>query len=551
VLGLASAATLLAACSPSAQAPTPTTPPAPAPTQPPAAAAKPTTAAAAAPTTAPAAAPTSPAAAPAAAPAQTGASPAFRVDELSDTASLNPLIFNSTPTRRRAVLLFSSLYQYDASNNLVPDLAASMPQMPDPQTYIVPLRSDVRFHSGKQMTADDVKFTYDTLLMPEYGAIWRSAVSSVLDSITAQDANTVVFKLNKPFEPFLTKLALIPIVNSEQSKDQLNQQPDGTGPFKFVAYQQGSLMQMAGNDAYYAADLKPKIGELSIYVVPENATRYANLANGITHLAPEPTFNDIELLKGKGVVINSVRSPASTYGYINLKRADGPMTDKNLRRALAFAMDRSAIVQNIWAGQGIPGQVFIRPELWAFDPNYKPFSDTPDLTKAKAELAQSSRAGDRFAITTANDDVLSGTAVLIQAAAKAAGLNVDVGQLDRAAFGAELTKDDWDILLTDSYTGSNSGLEPDSINSLFVTNASANFGKYSNPEMDQEVAAAVFATSHEGALPHYKRVMELDAEDIPILTVAYHNYVEALSSKVQNYRTSPLAQYDLRTVTLG
>jgi peptide/nickel transport system substrate-binding protein len=485
------------------------------------------------------------------APAQTGASPAFRVDELSDTASLNPLIFNSTPTRRRAVLLFSSLYQYDASNNLAPDLASSMPQMPDPQTYIVPLHSNVRFHSGKQMTADDVKFTYDTLLTPEYGAIWRSAVSSVLDSVTVQDANTVVFKLNKPFSPFLTKLALIPIVNSEQSKEQLNQQPDGTGPFKFAAYQQGSVMQMARNDAYFNSELKPVIGQLSIYVVPENATRYANLANGITQLAPEPAVGDLDLLKSKGVAINSVRAPASTYGYINFKRADGPMTDAHLRRALAFAMDRSTIVQSMWAGQGIPGQVFIRPELWAFDPNYKPFSDTPDLTKAKAELAQTPRAGDRFVITTANDDVLSGTAALIQSAAKAAGLNVDIAQLDRAAFGAELTKDDWDILLTDSYTGSNSGLEADSINSLLVTNASANFGKYSNPDMDQEVAAAVFATSHEDALPHYKRVMEIDAEDIPVLTVVYHNYVEALSSKVQNYKTSPLAQYDLRTASLG
>jgi peptide/nickel transport system substrate-binding protein len=510
------------------------------PTSPPA----PTSAAAAAPTTAAAAVPTT-------APAQSGSAPGFRVDELSDAASLNPLIFNSTPTRRRAVLLFSSLYQYDASNNLVPDLAASMPQIPDPQTYIVSLRSDVKFHSGKQMTADDVKFTYDTVLSPDYGAIWRSAVSAVLDSVTVQDANTVVFKLNKPYGPFLTKLSLIPVVNAQQSKDQLNQQPDGTGPFKFVAYQQGSVMQMARNDAYYLADLKPKIGQLSIYVVPENATRYANLANGITQLVPEPSFADIDLLKSKGVTINSVRAPASTYGYINFKRADGPMTDKNLRRALAFAMDRSAIVQNIWAGQGIPGQVFIRPELWVFDPNYKPFADAPDLTRAKAELAQSARAGDRFVITTANDDVLSGTAVLIQAAAKAAGLNVDVSQLDRAAFGAELTKDDWDILLTDSYTGSNSGLEPDSINSLFVTNASANFGKYSSPDMDQEVAGAVFASSHEEALPHYKRVMEIDAEDIPILTVAYHNYVEALNSKVQNYRTSPLAQYDLRTATLG
>ncbi|HLZ31382.1 MAG TPA: ABC transporter substrate-binding protein [Chloroflexota bacterium] len=564
MLGLAGAATLLAACAPAAPAAAPTTPPAPTAA---AAAAKPTSAPAAAPTSAPAAAPTSapaaaatnaPAAAPTTAPAaattapaQTGTSPTFRVDELSDVASLNPLLFNATPTRRRAVQMFSGLYQYDSRNTLVPDIADSMPQMPDPQTYIIKLRTNVKFHSGKAMTSADVKFTYDTLLKADYGAIWRSAVSSVLDSVTAQDANTIVFKLTKPFGPFLTKLSLIPIVNADQSKDDLALKPDGTGPFKFVAYDKGSLIQMARHDAYHLSELKPKIGALSIYVIPENSTRYANLANGITHLAPEPALTDLDLLKGRGVAIQSVRAPASTYGYINFKRADGPMTDKHLRRALAFAMDRSAVVQNIWAGQGTPGQVFMRPELWVFDPNYKPFADKPDLDKAKAELAQSARAGDRFVITTANDDALSGTAVLIQAAAKAAGLNVDIGQIDRAAFGPELQKDDWDILLTDSYTGSNSGLEPDSINSLFVTNASANFGKYSNPEMDTEVAAAVFATSHETAQPHYKRVMEIDADEIPLLTVAYHNYVEALSSKVKNYQSSPLAQYDLRTAELG
>jgi peptide/nickel transport system substrate-binding protein len=475
----------------------------------------------------------------------------FRVDESSDVASLNPLLFNATPTRRRAVLMFSGLYQYDAKRNLVPDLAESLPQMPDPQTYSIKLRPDLRFHSGKQVTSDDVRFTYETLLKPEYAAIWRTAVASVLDSVTAPDSTTVVFRLKRPFGPFLAKLALIPIVNSDQSKDELALKPDGTGPFKFVAYQKGSSLELARHDAYHLSELKPKLGSLTINVVPENATRYANLANGITHLAPEPGFSDLDLLRGRGVAINSVPAPASTYGYVNFKRADGPMTDKSLRRALAFALDRSAIVSNIWAGQGLPGQVFIRPELWVYDPKFKPFSDKPDLDKARAELSKSTRAGDRIVITTANDDALSGTAVLMQAAARAAGLNVDIAQVDRAAFAAELTKDGWDVILTDSYTGSNSGFEADAVNSLLVTNASANFGKYSNPEMDKEVEQAVFAASREAALPHFNRIMEIDAEEIPILTVAYHNYIEALSPKVKNYQTSGLASYDLRTAELG
>jgi peptide/nickel transport system substrate-binding protein len=447
--------------------------------------------------------------------------------------------------------MFSGLYQYDAKRELVPDLAESMPQMPDAQTYIVKLRPNLRFHSGKQVTAEDVKATYDTIVKTDYGAIWRSHVASQLDSVTIQDASTVVFKLTRPYSPFLAKLSLIPIVNAEQSKDDLALSPDGTGPFKFVEYQKGSLLELARHDAYHLPELKPKLASITVNVVPENSTRYANLANGVTHLAPEPAFSDLELLKGRGLTVNSVAAPASTYGFVNFKRADGPMTDKNLRRALAYAIDRSAVVNNIWAGQGLAGQVFIRPELWVFDPNFKPFPEKPDLDKARAELSKSSRAGDRIVITTANDDVLSGTAVLMQAAARSAGLNVDIAQVDRAAFAAELGKDGWDVILTDSYTGSNSGFEADAVNTLFTTNASANWGKYANPEMDREVEQAVFATSREAALPHFKRIMEIDAEDIPILTVAYHNYVEALSPKVKNYQSSGLASYDLRTAELS
>ena len=485
------------------------------------------------------------------APAQgTPSSATFRVDEGSDLGSLNPLLLNSTPTRRREVLMFSSLYQYDSTNALVPDLADAMPETPDPQTYRVKLKANARFHSGKALTSEDVKATYDTLLKPDYGAIWRSGLAPALDAVEAPDASTVVFKLKRPFGPMLTKLALVPIVNAQQSKDDLAQKPDGSGPFKFVSYQKGSLLELARHDGYHFPG-QPKIASLTVNVVPENSTRYANLANGITHLAPEPAFGDLDLLKSRGVVVNSVPAPASTYGYINFKRPDGPMTDKHVRRALAFAIDRSAVVSTIWAGQGVPGQVFVRPELWVYDPTLKPWPDKPDLDRARSELAQSKHAGDRFVITTANDDALSGTAVLIQAAAKAAGLSVDIAQVDRAAFAAELQKDGWDIILTDSYTGSNSGFEADAVNSLFVTNASANFGKYSNPEMDSEVDQAVFAPSREAALPHYQRIMQIDADDVPILTVAYHNYVEALSPKVRSYQTSGLAQYDLRTAELG
>jgi ABC-type transport system substrate-binding protein len=105
-----------------------------------------------------------------------------------------------------------------------------------------------------------------------------------------------------------------------------------------------------------------------------------------------------------------------------------------------------------------------------------------------------------------------------------------------------------DILLTDSYSSSNSGFEPDYVASLETTNASANFGKYSNPAMDREADAAVFATSRDAARPYYRRIMQIEAEDVPFLVVLYHNYLEAVSPNLSGYQTSGLAQYDLRTL---
>jgi peptide/nickel transport system substrate-binding protein len=348
----------------------------------------------------------------------------------------------------------------------------------------------------------------------------------------------------------LTKMAMIPIVNAQQSKDDLAQKPDGAGPFKMVSYQKGSVLELARHDGYHFPG-QPRIGTTSIYVVPEEASRVTNLANGTSHLVPEPAISGLDVLKGRGLSINSVPSPAGTYGFINFKRAAAPLTNKDLRRALAYAMDRSAVVANVWGGQGTPGQTMIRPQTWAYDASFKPWPDQSDPAKAKEAAQASGRGGDRVVITTANDDTLVATATVIQSAARAAGLNVDVAQIDRAAFLSALQKDDWDVIITDSYTSSNSGFEPDYVLALDASGASANFGKYSNPEMDNEVQAAVFATSRDAARPHYERIMQIEADDVPFLVVVYHNYVEAVSPKLSGYQTSGLAQYDLRTLQLG
>lgn len=151
------------------------------------------------------------------------------------------------------------------------DLAESFEVAPDGKSYTFKLRSGVKFHDGSDLTAEDVKFSFDRIRAPDSGYSYKSQ----LDTITAVDVVdplTVRFTLSAPTGPFLTYMAfpgssIVPKKLVEGGHD-LNASPVGSGPFKFVSYTPRSMVKFVRNDAYFEVG-KPHVDELEMHLVAD------------------------------------------------------------------------------------------------------------------------------------------------------------------------------------------------------------------------------------------------------------------------------------------
>src|SRR5215471_2058387 len=285
----AGAVALIEACGPSpssggavptAGAPGPVN--AAAPTQP---AAQATTAPAAAPTTA-AAAPTTaaaaatPAAKPTAAAAQgqpqKGGTPRVGLDVDADT--LDPRLSKNTSGFRIKELAFNGLVSISPDYSPAPDLAEKWDN-PDDKTWVFHLRQGVKFHDGSTLTANDVKYTYESVLDPTFNSPARSFYLSV-DKVAATDDNTVTFTLKEPFAPFLSymDLAIVPQAAVQKLGSDFGTKPVGSGPFKVDSWATGDTIELSAYDGYFGG--RANLDRVRVKVVPDNSGRVVALESG-------------------------------------------------------------------------------------------------------------------------------------------------------------------------------------------------------------------------------------------------------------------------------
>src|SRR5262245_35970776 len=227
-------------------------------------AAQPTANPAAQPTTAPAAAPTTAAAAPttAAAAATPAAKPTaaaaqgqpqkggtLRVGLDVDADTLDPRLSKNTSGFRIKELAFNGLVSISPDYSPAPDLAEKWDN-PDDKTWVFHLRQGVKFHDGSNVTANDVKYTYESVLDPSFNSPARSFYLSV-DKVAATDGNTVTFTLKEPFAPFLSYMDLAIVPQAAGSKPDFGTKPIGSGPFKVDTWNTGDSIDLSAFEGFY------------------------------------------------------------------------------------------------------------------------------------------------------------------------------------------------------------------------------------------------------------------------------------------------------------
>jgi peptide/nickel transport system substrate-binding protein len=436
------AATLLVACGPasapvstappaaSTPAAAPTTAPQPAATTPPANPAP--AAVAAAPTAAPAPAATS---APAAA---SGGAPSGNLRFASTDfggESMDPINIESF----WGWAMYDSLLTFDPQGNVVGNVAESYDLSPDGLTWTFKIRNGIKFHNGDPLTSADVVFSLQRFGSKDSTNPWSPYILKNNESITAPDDSTVIFQAQRPEWPLKVPFAwtrILPMKYFNQvGQDGFRAQPVGSGPYKYSKWVPKTSMEFDANPAYWGPN-KPQWGHVTETLVPEEATRVAQLERGDVDLISNLSFDRVTELKGKGFRLQEVGLPTNAnISFPGTFMTQGPTSDIRVRQAMSYAINRQEISDTFYKGLAKPGGWwFFSQQTWGFDDTFKPDPYDPDKAK---QLLQDAGYPGKFnpqTITLYTTAVASDLMQILQGYWQAVGVDVDVQTVDTPVY---------------------------------------------------------------------------------------------------------------------
>jgi peptide/nickel transport system substrate-binding protein len=315
----------------------------------------------------------------------------------ADPETLDPHISTALFAARVIALLHNNLINRDYDGSFKPDLAEKWEMSPDGKVYTFTLKKGVKFHSGKDFTSADVKYTFERWLSIEKSP--TSYAIKPIDTVEAPDPQTVRFTLKQPYNIFLDQLAgAWAVILNKDAVDKAGQDygvsaVDGTGPFKFVSWTRSQKLVLARNDAYtwgspmFQNGGPAYVDGVEFRVIPEDTTRLAEFQAGNVHIVQDVPSGDVErLTKTPGVSIVKYDQLQTVYFGLNTSKA--PFDDVRMRQAVAYAINRDEIVTGAYFGLGTAARTLLTNDTPFFWKGSEQAAPTYDQAKAASLLDQ-------------------------------------------------------------------------------------------------------------------------------------------------------------------
>lgn len=442
--------------------------------------------------------------------------------------------------------LYNGLTRMNEKLEVVPDLAEKWDN-PNPTTWIFHLRQGVKFHSGKEMTAEDVKYTFERILDKNTASIAASYFAQI-DKVEATDKYTVTFALKEPFAPFLTNTSSTwaSIVNKD-FKEDLNKKEDGTGPFKLAEWVPDDHVKLVKFSDYFVKG-QPALESVNFLTMKEEAARLAAIRTGKVHLTTVSADSAALLAKDAGVKVLSYQS--LQYSYLGFNVARRPFDNPKVRQAISLAVDRQEIIDTVWKGKAVlTGPTPSALTQWAVPmdqlPDYK-----ADIAKAKQLLKEAGlENGFKTTITSASTypDMMD-TAQVIQKQLKQIGIEAEIKPLEWGAY-----VNDWKAKNMDMMVGRNtSGTDPDrSLAFFFHSTGGANVWNFSDAAFDKLVEDGRKAATTQERQKFYTEAQKRLVSLHPNLFLASPQNFYAVRDGVKNFMPYPNgSEYTFATLTV-
>ena len=510
------------------------------------------------------------------APAETGAAEATgepaAVEQVlkygTDTwpAGFDPHTISAIAATRVFNQVYETLIDFNPDMTFKGVLAESW-EIPDDVTYIFHIRQGVKFHNGREMTAEDVVYSFQRVLgQTEYGDIGALGSSASyyggIASIEATDDYTVTMTLSEPNAAFMANLtssygAIVckEVVEANDGSLSAIDTMCGTGPFMYKDSVVDNYITLVKNPDYWEEGA-PKLDGITYYLLADESARLAALRTGDINLCSLSALNLSEVEGDESIKVLSYQSNNSTDLGFNL--SSEALQDVRVRQAMSMAVDRDAIIDYVYTGEATVS-TFVAPAMghWVWDAPAESPLYTQDIDAAKALMEEAGYSdSNRLTIKMAAGllDSIRDTAVILQQQLKEIYIDVEITNLESGEY-----VDAWNIMYTpeagyDAMCGQNgSGTDPNrAVSFFFSTTGGANVWGYSNAQVDELCAQGVATTDEAEREAAYIEAQKIVIDESPNLFFASpmeYLFVgagvegfEPFAANANNFRTTYIAQ---------
>ena len=452
-----------------------------------------------------------------------------------EAVGIDPHIVTAFSSMRRLDLMYNRLVRLDNNLVVVPDLAESW-DIPNNLTYVFHLRKGVKFHNGREMTADDVQYSLQRVLDPKTASPGASYIS-LIKTIDVVDRYTVRLNLSAPLASLLDGLTSnnLSIVAKEvvSANGNLQKVDGGTGPFMLQDWVADNSMTLVKNPSYFEKGV-PYLDKVIFRVIPEQASLLAGVKSGDLDMA---TINDGAVIRqasaDSSVVVMS--KPGLNVRTFSFNVTHKPFDDVRVRQALSLAMDRSEILSIAEFGMGQPtGPVPVAATQWALPVSSLPFA-TPDIAKAKQLLADAGFPnGFTFKITCSSTyEGGLAEAQVVQNELTKIGVNAQLDVVEWGVYIDKWVKRDFDSMIE---LRGGSG-EPDRfLYRTFYSTGSVNNFLFKNADVDKLLDQGRIQTKPADRKTTYNQLQTLLSQQVPAVFLYSPNENQVLSAKISGFK---------------
>ncbi|MGE7924993.1 ABC transporter substrate-binding protein [Viridibacillus arvi] len=460
-----------------------------------------------------------------------------------DPDFLDPHLATASISFQMILNMFEGLFAPETDGSLKPAIAESYELSKDGLTYTFKIRQNVKFHSGNVLKVEDILYTFEHLMGTKNGKPLSGNFGNV-ESVKAPDESTIVIKLKEPNSNFLYSLtALQSAIVPKDNDGKQNENPIGTGPFKFVKYTPGSNLVLEKNLDYWQENI-PYLDKVTFAFQSDDNSAVMSLI-----------AKEVDLTGVRGHRLSEVENDFNISHQnnnsaliITFNEEKKPFNDLKVRQAINIAINKQDVIDSVYSGYATRLGSNMSPAMGDYYLDGLQDVYARDINKAKKLLSEAGYPkGFKTKITvSSHNDMYSNIAQIAAENLKEIGIDVEIEVvewgiwLERVYFGRDYE------MTTIDLTGKPSAYEI--LNDYISTNDKENFFRFNNKEFDKVMSDVLKETDQKKQIEMYKRAQEILSEQSAAVYIADYQVLWAANKKIEGLKSYPFWFHDMSEV---